>query len=180
MLARIGIIGLAILVGCRTPTSEQGQLGTVSIDDSRRTSVQVVVTSMDEDLRLLVASSLSLQLRQASLIVPVAQGGRLLLHVDVTMQAPSSAAEGESVHFAIRVVDRDASERSLTDGQGHPTDSILGGTLTCRVDEVWSTCFRVVLDVNQYVRMEQEQLRALLRDGETDLVDDEAVRQGAR
>jgi hypothetical protein len=34
--------------------------------------------------------------------------------------------------------------------------------------------------VNQYVRMEQEQLRALLRDGETDLVDDEAVRQGAR
>lgn len=180
MIARIGIVGMALLISCRAPARDRGGANGVTFDSSGRTPVQVVVTSTDEDLRSLVAASLNLQLRQASHVAPAIEEGRLRLQVNVEAQPKAAGVHERSAVLVICVVNPEGSGAGWTDGQGQPTDSILGGTVTCDFDQLWSTCSNIVTDVDRFARLEEDRLRAMLRAGETDLVDDDFIRQGEK
>jgi len=65
----------------------------------------------------------------------------------------------------------------MVDGQGRPTDSIIGGNISCALDQVWTTCGAVVSDVDHGADLERKRLLEILHWGETDLVDDKDVRE---
>lgn len=170
------LLGFVVLVTCRTPPQATVEPARFDFDDSHPTPVEVRVRSDDEDLRRLVAACFSIRLRHSVALTPVATGGKWRIEVDAEARQGTSEVPSDSIILDVRVVDCSKAPDSTLESTGHPTDSAIGDTLTCGLDQVWTTTSNIVNDVEHVVRMGWKAAEERLRLGETDLVDDKSVR----
>lgn len=161
MLARSGIVAVvaftAMLGACASPKDEPLDLARVT-----HIPVELAVGGTDGPLSDLVAATLRYQLQHDRVVYWAPADGAW--RMEVTVEAPPRPDESETddVVFSLRVVDLGRTGGGLTDGAGHPTDSILGGTIHCKTATLWETCSNVVHDVSKVARIVRDEHRRVL------------------
>jgi hypothetical protein len=175
MPARVALSAAFIItVACKDGPPPIERSPTIS---ESRIPIELSVTSRTAALRDLVRATLTLQLRRDKELASVAEGGEWRLDVSANYAAESPSESSDGLVMTFRLVDC-ATRHHLLDSEGQPTDSIVGGSSTCTLESLWSTCAAVVSDISRFARSVQAVDESCLRAGETDLIDDDWVRKG--
>jgi hypothetical protein len=149
-------VGLALFVACKGPgsgaDSPNGAESRGSIDRGSPIPIEVKVTAGDEVLRQAVDSMIRLNLQLMPGVKVATDAGVWRIEITTTAVSKMDSAANATVTMSLRVVDGGLGHHEMTDGNGHQVDSILGGTLTCRLEDLSSACANIVADVNKFAQ----------------------------
>jgi hypothetical protein len=171
------------MLGCREPPTGSPS----STPDAQlranvgRSTVFIEVRVVSEEVLLEQAvdatTRLGLQLQPG---IGVTDGaGDWRLEIVAARDESAGAAAVGAVRMSVRLVDGSRAHHELRDAHGNTVDSAVGGTVKCTVSNLSSAIAGVVADVGKFAAWDKR-FSERLRAGETDLVDVDAVRDGAR
>ena len=183
MRTRLGLtVGFLFAVACRGTTNDAGVTSRTPSAPRSRVPVELSVKSRDSSLRDVIRAIMEFQIRRDKGVALVSAEGDWRIEVFADYAEDGAAEDANEVVLSIQVVDCATKRRRLSNGVGQPTDSIVGGTQSSSLTSLWSTCAALVSDVSRFACSVRDDEHAAdrLRAGETDLVDDDGVRQGDR
>lgn len=146
-----------------------------------RIPVEVRVTADDARLRELLEVAFRDALDANQDVTPVVQGGDWIIDIHAAGRDSIGARPVDAVDMSIQVLEPEPHRHEFTDREGRPAASVVGGDVTCAVKDLGKTCYGVVADVAKFAKWVANgdaRLAHRLRDGETDLIDDDFVRTG--